>query len=102
MAGQLLIIVDVGAKGGAHSRWRECAFPIKFIGFEPDEEECKKLTNDREIYLPYALWSSAGERTLYRVRSPFGSSFFEPNYPFVNRFIQAVHYEPRSPIKIQS
>jgi FkbM family methyltransferase len=102
MTEQLIVIVDVGAKGGAHWRWQKCAFPIKFIGFEPDEEECKKLTNDREIYLPYALWSSTGERTLYRIRSPFGSSFFEPNYPFVNRFIQAVHYEPRPPIRIQS
>lgn len=99
---QLLIIVDVGAKGGAHWRWRNCAFPIKFIGFEPDVQECKRLTNDREIYLPYALWSSTGERTLYRIHSPFGSSFFEPNYPFICRFIESVHYEPRPPIKIQS
>jgi FkbM family methyltransferase len=97
-----IIVVDAGAKGGAHKRWRDCSFPIKFIGFEPDDEECKKLTNDRETYLPYALWSSAGERTLYRVRSPFGSSFFEPNYPFVKRFVQAVHYEPRPSIEIPS
>ena len=100
-----LIIVDIGARDGLHKRWRDLEWPIDFIGFEPDEEECKRLNREHHIgrqkYLPYALWSSAGERTLYRTRSPFGSSLFEPNYNFIRSFNEQMHhYEPRGKMTI--
>ncbi len=89
-----IVIVDVGARGGIHERWK--GLPVRFVGFEPDPSECKKLNNPpNEIYLPYALWSEPAQKSIHLVESPHGASLFEHNYEFINNFVQRRFYQPK-------
>ena len=96
-----LVIVDVGARGGMHQRWR--GLPVRFVGFEPDPAECERLNKPpEEIYLPYALWSEQTKKTLYLVDSPHGASTFEHNYEFIDHFVQRRFYEPRGTLSFEA
>lgn len=79
-----LTIVDVGARSGLDERWTPYFAMIDAIGFEPDEEECRRLNETRFPYSvrfhPYALGARDGDNaTLYICRSPVNSSVLEPN-----------------------
>jgi hypothetical protein len=43
LAEQGLGILDVGARGGAHTALSEVAPLVNLVGFEPDPEECRRL-----------------------------------------------------------
>jgi hypothetical protein len=84
-----LVLIDVGARWGAHHRWKLLAGRATIIGFEPDAEECARLNSDSPpyiSYLPMGLGNEEGERDLFITREPACSS----NYPPIAQLYQ--HY----------
>jgi len=83
-------VVDIGARGGLHPRWRDCSIVVQGVGFDADAEECARLNarGDGVRYLPYALGSKDGAKaTLYITDSPGSSSLLEPNRKVLNQFL---------------
>lgn len=88
-----LLIFDVGARGGLHSRWGKFASIIQVVGFEPDRPECNRLNESaptlpyKAKFLPYALGrENAGAVKFYVCRKPGCSSIYEPNLQFTQNF----------------
>jgi FkbM family methyltransferase len=88
-------LVDVGARGGVHPRWRRFYPLLEVLGFEPDPAECERLNQcARELpyrgrFLPYALGSDDGEVTFHVCRWPVASSVYEPNVAALEEFAEA-------------
>lgn len=91
-----LVVVDVGARGGAElSGWSPVLSRVDLHGFEPDEQACRDLEatvpNDgaRYRYHPVALDRHAGSgRGLYVTNNRWCSSFYPPNHRMLNRLKQ--------------
>jgi FkbM family methyltransferase len=75
-----LIVVDVGARWGVGDRWRPFGPRVKVVGFDPDEEECRRLSalEPDVLYVPAALGATEGTATLYRTIEPACSSLYPP------------------------
>lgn len=87
-----ITLVDVGARGGLIQKWAPLKKLIKVIGFEPDEDECRRLNETAknfEVYLPIALFNKKGKIKLNVTRNPSCCSIFEPNDTLVDRFLEA-------------
>lgn len=79
-----LTIVDVGARWGVSDRWDRYRPHVRVIGFEPDEDECRRLNSLEEAdgavaFVPVALGSSTGDATLHLTRDPACSSLYAPS-----------------------
>jgi FkbM family methyltransferase len=78
-----LTLADVGARGGPPESWRALAPPCRIVGFEADEEECRRLaatdTSGAVRYEPVALGARAGPATLYLTEDPTCSSLYPPD-----------------------
>jgi FkbM family methyltransferase len=88
-------IIDVGARGGLHERWQPFREFVEVIGFEPDAEECRRLTTavpggGRIRFLPYALGTMRERRPFYSCQQPRCSSLYPPNERFVSIFAPAI------------
>jgi FkbM family methyltransferase len=85
-----LTYVDVGARAIKGNRLVG-AFPqARYIGFELDAEECKRLNAlniDRHHFYPQAIGCRRETRTLYITRNPACSSLYEPNVQEMHRFM---------------
>lgn len=76
-----LVVLDVGCRWGFAAAWEALGDHARIYGFEPDDEECKRL---REAYRdqPWvrieetALGRSTGTATLYVTANPVGSSLY--------------------------
>ena len=90
-----LIYLDVGAREMKRSRFVE-AFPeSKYIGFELDVEECKRLNAlgfKRHKFYAEALGRRCETRTIYVTRNPACSSLYEPNSQEMQRFMKCGPY----------
>jgi FkbM family methyltransferase len=86
-----LTVVDIGARGGTEPHWGPYGGSIRFIGFEPDKEECEKLNQNlpegsEDKFYPVALHKDKGERTFY-IQAPSSSGFYEADPKLVKRFV---------------
>lgn len=84
-------LVDVGARGGIASRWRQFYANIDVLAFEPDPEECAALNSQSFPYsirfLPVALGSEEEEQAVLRIcKQPGCSSLLQPNMEFCSKF----------------
>jgi len=80
------IVADIGARYGIHPSWNGFDAPLRYIAFEPDAEEAKRL---RTIYRGTASFSyevretaldrSAGERDFHLLRHRGLSSCLKPD-----------------------
>jgi FkbM family methyltransferase len=93
-----LVLIDVGARNGEELPW--AAFPedtIRVLGFEPDDEECRRLAG-RQLpgrrYLPVALWSEEGNVDVHVAARPTSSSVYPPNDEVLRRY-HPTHRAPR-------
>lgn len=82
--------VDVGASAGIDETWKGFADIARFVNFEPDPEECARLTREntdgRVKYYPYAVGAANERRTLYLTRFAQASSFHPANQAYFERF----------------
>ena len=91
-----IVIVDVGARGGVDQRWLSSPYPVMILGFEPDEDECRRLNEDLPTvqtgvhpairYFPVALGRERGNRKLYLYKDRRLSSIFPPNMNLLRYF----------------
>ncbi|MDE2020261.1 MAG: FkbM family methyltransferase [Patescibacteria group bacterium] len=85
-----LVVIDVGARGGAGKEWKVFGDQYKVIGFEADPVECERLNQaapSHERYYPAALWSKKGKRKFYiHGRHAPTSSFYDSDATFLSRF----------------
>ncbi len=100
-----LTLIDVGARAGINARWTNLLpkFPLRIIGFEPDEAECAALNAKGDAfvkYLPFAVGSKVERRTFHLLESEPSSSLFRPNYAFINRFASAPNYAIKREIPV--
>ena len=92
---QLISYVDVGAADNIGGRWKKISKNLRFIGFEPNEKEFKKIKNNNfgkfKIF-NFAVGDINGFKHLNILESSLASSFLEPdyksliNYPNPERF----------------
>lgn len=85
-------IIDVGARDGLHTAFKEVASLVDAVGFEADFQEWERLskTTDKTYrsltYLPFGLAGKDGHGTLHLCRSRGTSSMYKPNRSFLERF----------------
>jgi lipopolysaccharide transport system ATP-binding protein len=86
-----LVVVDVGCRWGFAQKFMDKNKLFQVIGFDPDIEECHRLTQHYSegsvTLVPVALAEFMGTRTLYITQEPACSSLLQPdpyltaNYP---------------------
>jgi FkbM family methyltransferase len=83
--------LDIGASGELDRKWSALYRLLNFTGFEPNAEECERLSKARHPfkaarYLPFALAGTAGEQTMYKTQGSYCYSLLRPNLKWINRF----------------
>lgn len=77
-------LVDVGSSGGLHARWQRFAPHIRNCGFEPNEEEFKKLPPSADcLWINAGLAGACGKRELFLTRAYQNSSLLRPNHELI-------------------
>ena len=82
-----LTVVDVGCRWGADAWWSELP-GTRVIGFDPDEDECRRLTglavgDPPARFVPVALGGRAGPARLHLTEQPACSSLYPPDVSLV-------------------
>ena len=86
---QLLTYVDVGAADNTDTRWWKISKSLEFIGFEPNSDQYKKITNKgfgKFNIHNFALGHKTGKMKLNITKNEFVSSFLLPNFKNVNEY----------------
>lgn len=82
--GRPLVLVDVGCRWGLDETWAAFGPHIERIGFDPDAEECARLSGlntggARVRFVPSGLGPAVGEAPLHLTREPACSSLYPPD-----------------------
>jgi FkbM family methyltransferase len=98
VAGDPLLLIDVGARGGLEEPWRSLPPEVlRVVGFEPDREECDRLNATAapgHRFLPVALWDSEREVEVHVARVPTCTSVHPPNTELLASY-RSEHSTPR-------
>ncbi|WP_156800571.1 FkbM family methyltransferase [Thalassoporum mexicanum] len=83
--------LDIGCSGSLDDKWAELLPLLAYTGFDPNAEECDRLSGlphkyKAVQYLPYAIAGEAGTQTMYKTESIFCYSLLQPNSDWLNRF----------------
>jgi len=98
-----LQIVDIGASGHIHPRWKKATADIKAILFEPDARAYDKLTSrasDSYVPLNSALSDRTGHADFHLCKKQDVSSLYLPNLGFLQEFPDVERFEVVDTIKI--
>jgi FkbM family methyltransferase len=88
LADDPMVVVDVGALGGAHSLWDFFGKNVEVIGFDPDPEEVSRLNQvishpkANQHYFAAALGKKREERQFYPAEFAAASSFYRTDKLF--------------------
>ena len=106
-----IVYVMCGARGETSNRLVRALPQMKFFGFEPDEEEHKRLNASAAkgfTYFRAAVGGREERRTLYVTRNPACSSLLRPNLALYGRFkdcepdLQIVEERPIDVVSLDS
>ena len=82
-----ITIVDIGAAGGLHKRWKKVEKHLQAFCFEPDERSYKELSNDKHIICKnIGLNYKKNFMKIYLTKKPTCSSIYPPNEEFIKNF----------------
>lgn len=89
-----LSFVDIGARGGAHEVVEAFAELTSVVAFEPDKQECQRLSELSTVtdpwanftLLPVALSDQIGEQDLHLLSAPTNHSLRAPNTHLTARY----------------
>ena len=84
-------LIDIGASGRLDRKWRPVQKLVNLVGFDPNQEECERLSLARHNlnsarYLPYAVGGEDQSATLYKTDSIYCYSLLEPKESWLSRF----------------
>src|SRR5579862_2401371 len=105
--GQRISLVDVGARWGANPPWNQLDNRyVQYLGFEPDEVECRSLIANRKSanveYVPVGLSGDAEEHILHITREPGCSSIFPPNVALLGKYTLSERWDVRAKVPIKT
>ncbi len=89
-----ITLVDIGAAGGLHKRWKSVEEFLDIIGFEPD-------VRSTENFLPLGLYKESGILPFYETQTKTDSSILKPNYQFLNKFPKSDRFKTVKTSQIQ-
>ena len=98
-------IVDIGASGGLHKRWKKFNQGLRAILFEPDQKEytnLKSILSENHIIINKALSDKKGEITFHTCRKQQVSSVYLPNFPHLNRFPEPERFNIIETVKLDA
>lgn len=101
---QLLTYVDVGAADNTDTRWWKISKSLEFIGFEPNSDQYKKITNKgfgKYIIHNFALGEKSGSMRLNITKNEFVSSFLLPNFKGVKEYPNSDRFKIKKKISIK-
>ena len=86
-------LVDIGAAGGFHPRFKDLENGIRPILFEPDVKAYKELkrNKNKEVF-NCALDRFKGQRKFFLNKKRETSSYYAVNYAFIERFPEAYRF----------
>ena len=96
-------MVDIGASGGIHSRWKKFTPNLKSVLFEPDPREFESLRSMNEqqmIVLNSGVSDVCGEIDFNLCRKQQVSSIYKPNFDVLDKFPNSERFEVVRTIKI--
>jgi FkbM family methyltransferase len=102
-----IVLIDIGAVGNPPSHWLPLKDRIHLIGFEPNEEECKKLNEEGCKYrvsefLPYAIGEKNENRTFYITKYHECCSLLKPNFEWLHRFDYGSFFDLNRTIEVET
>jgi FkbM family methyltransferase len=88
---KLLVVADIGARGGFQPQWDVFGDQIRIIGFEPDQKECLSLNatqsnKGRYCFYPVALFNDSLTHPFYITEYPDSSGMYPPDPEILGRF----------------
>ena len=88
---ELINFLDVGCSGSLDQKWAELFPLLAYTGFDPNVEECERLSSqshpyETARYLPYAIAGEQGSQTMCKTENIYCYSLLHPNHPWLNRF----------------
>lgn len=87
-----LVIIDCGAAGGSFQEWASLSDKIVIHGFDPDENECKRLNDDakakglQHYYYPFLIANDSENRNFFLTNHSGSNSLFEPDHHLISRY----------------
>lgn len=83
-----ITLLDIGAAGDVEPRWKKIINFVNYIGFEPDNRSFQKLTQKNDYFKIHniGVWSYEGVIDINLCKTPQVSSFFQPNFNFLDLF----------------
>ena len=91
--------LDIGASIQIIPRWKRLDKKnLEYILFEPNKDEIKKLDKNKNFYLDYKIYDTAlsnknTKLTLNITKGIYQSSILEPNFKFINQFLNPSRYK---------
>ena len=100
-------IMDIGASGQLDPKWQKLSPLIDLTGFEPNIDECERLSKQQTTYkkvnyLPYAISGKSEKRELKETYSPYCWSLLNPNSDWLKRFSFSYLFEIQKKRQIQT
>lgn len=89
-----LTVIDCGAAGGSFQEWESLSDKMVIHGFDPDENECKRLNADarakglQHYYYPFLIANNSENRKFYLTNQSGSNSLFEPDHHLISRYKQ--------------
>lgn len=92
------VLLDIGASGAIHFRWKKMAKYCICIAFDPDKREYSYIESENKNYKKLYIFNcvvsdvTSDAQTFYLTASPYCSSFLKPRedklapYAFANKF----------------
>lgn len=94
-------LIDLGSSGDVPKYWNSIAHLINLFGFDPNKEECLRLSSKKSGFLsqqffPYAISGESKSFELYKTKDIFCWSLLKPNLSWLRRFTYSDLFEIES------
>jgi FkbM family methyltransferase len=83
-------LVDIGARGGLKPHWRAFGEALRYVGFEPDPDEYRRLaqrSTPQARFMPFGLGGRNETRILYVRENGAGGSLYRDDAAFLDRMM---------------
>ena len=100
-----LVIVDVGASGGIHERWRKLGSNVKAILFEPDRNEFQKLVETQSknsVVINSAVAEGSESVKFHLCKKQQVSSTYSPNKLVLDKYEDSDRFEIEKIITLEA